>query len=42
MDFTGAEAGSYSFKVTITFSEEFAAMGVVEQYSVYATVSPGK
>ena len=42
VDFTGAEAGSYSFKVTITFSEEFAAMGVVEQYSVYATVSPGK
>lgn len=42
VDFTGAEAGSYSFKVTITFSEEFAALGVVEQYSVYATVSPGK
>ena len=39
VDFTGAEAGSYSFKVTITFSGEFAALGVVEQYSVYATVS---
>ena len=42
VDFTGAEAGSYSFKVTINFSEEFAALGVVEQYSVYATVSPAE
>lgn len=42
VDFTGAEAGSYSFKVTITFGEEFAALGVVEQCSVYATVSPAK
>ena len=42
VDFTGAEAGSYSFKVTITFGEEFAALGVVEQCSVYATVSPAE
>lgn len=40
VDFTGAEAGSYSVKVTITFPEEFSALGVAEQCSVYATVSP--
>lgn len=40
VDFTGAEAGSFSVKVNITFSEEFAQLGVVGSCSVVATVSP--
>ena len=39
VDFTDAEEGSSTFKVTILFSEEFQKMGAVGTYSVSATVS---
>ena len=42
VDFAGAEAGSFSVKVLITFSEEFAALGVVGPCTVVATVSPAE
>lgn len=42
VDFTGQEVGSYSVKVTIHLAEEFAALGVAEQYTVYVTVSAKK
>lgn len=39
VDFTGAEEGIATFKVTILFSEEFQKMGAVGTYSVSATVT---
>lgn len=39
VDFTGAEEGSSTFKVTIQFSDDFKKMGAVGTYSVSATVS---
>ena len=39
VDFTGAEEGTSTFKVTIVFSELFAKMGAVGTYSVSATVT---
>ena len=42
VDFAGAEAGCFSVKVLITFSEEFAALGVVGPCTVVATVSPAE
>lgn len=38
VDFAGAEAGSATFKATVTFSEEFSALGAMGTYSVSATV----
>ena len=40
VDFTGAEAESSTYKVVISFSEEFAALGAIRSYSVSATVRP--
>ena len=40
VDFAAAEPGSFSVRVIITFSEEFAALGVVGPCSVVATISP--
>ena len=42
VDFAAAEPGSFSVRVIITFSEEFAALGVVGPCSVVATISPEK
>lgn len=39
VDFSGAEEGIATFKVTIVFSEEFQKMGAVGTYSVSATVT---
>lgn len=38
VDFTGAEVGSATFKATVVFGEEFAAVGAMGTYSVSATV----
>ena len=39
VDFSTAEEGTSTFKVTIVFSENFPKMGAVGTYSVSATVS---
>lgn len=39
VDFTGAEEGMATFKVTIVFTEDFQKMGAVGTYSVSATVT---
>jgi hypothetical protein len=39
VDFSGAEEGIATFKVTIVFSEDFQKMGAVGTYSVSATVT---
>ena len=38
-DFTGAVAGTSTFKASIVFSEEFASVGAMKAYSVTANVS---
>ena len=38
VDFTGAEADTSTFKVTITCAEEFPNVGVVGSYTISATV----
>lgn len=38
VDFTGAGAGSSTFKATVVFGEEFASVGALGTYSVSATV----
>ena len=39
VDFSTAEEGTSTFKVTIVFSEDFPKMGAVGTYSVSATVT---
>lgn len=38
-DFTGAVAGTSTFKATVHFGEEFSAIGAIRSYSVTANVS---
>lgn len=40
VDFTNAEAGSATYKASITFSEEFKTVGALKTHSVSATVQP--
>ena len=42
VDFTGAEAETASYKVTIQFSEDFTGLGAVKTYTVNATVRPAE
>ena len=42
VDFTGAEAETASYKVTIQFSEDFTGLGAVRTYTVNATVRPAE
>ena len=42
VDFTGAEAGTTTFRTVITFSEGFAGVGVLRSDPVSAAITPAK